>query len=85
MSSTLQLSIEELKSSYEKEKAKLDEMVPARHEPSPQGMNSSQLFKLKACENLSPFLEKQLFNVTCFILYIPLGFKLKKRKHQRYT
>ncbi len=76
MSSTLQLSIEELKSSYEKEKAKLDEMVPARHEPSPQGMNSGQLFEVKACEKLSPVLDRQLFNNILY--YIPLGFKLKK-------
>ena len=43
---TLQLSLEELKSNFEKEKAKLNEMVPAQHEPSPQGKMNKMLFEL---------------------------------------
>ncbi len=33
----LQLSVEELKTNYEKEKAKLEEMTPQQKEPTPQG------------------------------------------------
>ena len=62
---TLQLSLEDLRTNYEKERAKLEEMRPKQSEPTPQGKKSC--FKhetAKTQRDLSSLYDVQWYKCT---------------------